>query len=58
MSTNQKTRLFIALRELEKLLQRQDASRDELIYGISNLRIEVETARRAIASDVRRPVPA
>ena len=58
MSTNQTTRLFIALRELEKLLQRQHVNRDELMYGIGNLRIEVETACRAIASRVRRSVPA
>ena len=47
MSTNAKRRLYIAIRHLEKLLQRTDTHPDELRLSIDTLRYEVESAHRA-----------
>ena len=47
MSTNQETRLFIAIRELERILEGKEIGLEDLTYGLSNLRTELEGIQRA-----------
>ena len=47
MSTNQRIRLFIAIRDLERQLKRKDADESAILASVGSLRFEMKAARRA-----------